>query len=93
MGQLGAEDGEMFQLNLANYINFFGPNHICPLLYYRTFYKTKRPLWITLILVFPVEIFVNFPKLTIGNMSIDLSGSDIGMTQHQLDRTNISTIL
>ncbi len=35
MGQLGAEDGEMFQLNLANYINFFGPNHICPLLYYR----------------------------------------------------------
>ena len=39
-----------------------------------------------------MEFFVNFAKMWVGNVSVDLSGRDVSMTEHGLDRTQIGAI-
>ena len=46
----------------------------------------------TVKLLLRVKFLMNLSELFVCNMSIYLSSSDIGMTKHDLNRSNISTI-
>ena len=39
-----------------------------------------------------MKLFVDFPKLGISDVGVDLGGGDRGMSEHGLDGTDVSTI-